>query len=90
MLGRNDATLHPRIIRFDERVLGPIYATKDFKVAASNTVLNGEPNDMLLALNLSPLMHSSDSTEILACELILAREKWLPGLAGHIEKLESE
>lgn len=45
---------------------------------------------MLLALNLSPLVHSDRDAEVLARELILAHEQWLPNFAGCIEKLKSE
>lgn len=89
-LGRNGATPHPRITHFDEKVLGLIYTIKGFEVAASNAALSGELNDVLLALNLSPLVHSDSDAEILAHELILAHEKWLPNFAGCIEKLKSE
>lgn len=43
---------------------------------------------MLLALNLSPLIHSDKDAEILARELILAHEKWLPNFAATVEKLK--
>lgn len=89
-LGRNGATPHPRITHFDEKVLGFIYTIKGFEVAASNAALSGELNDVLLALNLSPLVHSDSDAEILARELIPAHEKWLPNFAGCIEKLKSE
>ncbi|MGL4719029.1 MAG: 6-phospho-beta-glucosidase, partial [Kluyvera intermedia] len=59
-----------------------------FEVAASNAALSGEFNDVLLALNLSPLIHSDKDAEILARELILAHEKWLPNFAATVEKLK--
>ncbi|AMG54541.1 6-phospho-beta-glucosidase [Citrobacter amalonaticus] len=87
-LGRNGATPTPRITHFDEKVLGLIYTIKGFEVAASNAALSGEFNDVLLALNLSPLVHSDHDAEGLARELILAHEKWLPNFAGCIAKLK--
>ncbi|MCU3616187.1 6-phospho-beta-glucosidase, partial [Enterobacter hormaechei subsp. oharae] len=45
-------------------------------------------NDVLLALNLSPLVHSDRDAEKLASEMILAHEKWLPNFAATVEKLK--
>ncbi|MDO7064197.1 hypothetical protein Q5N01_10840, partial [Klebsiella pneumoniae] len=53
------------------------------------TTISGELNDVLLALNLSPLIHSDRDAEQLAREMILAHEKWLPNFAATIEKLKS-
>ncbi len=64
ILGRNGATPHPRITRFDEKVLGLIHTIKGFEVAASNAALSGNFNDVLLALNLSPLVHSDRDAEV--------------------------
>ena len=55
---------------------------------SSNAALSGELNDVLLALNLSPLVHSDRDAEQLATEMILAHEKWLPIFAATIEKLK--
>lgn len=57
-LGRDGAKPTPRITHFDEKVLGLIYTIKGFEVAASQAAISGELNDVLLALNLSPLIHS--------------------------------
>ena len=59
---------------FDEKVLGLIYTIKGFEVAASQAAISGELNDVLLALNLSPLIHSDRDAEQLAREMILAHE----------------
>ncbi len=88
-LGRDGAKPTPRITHFDEKVLGLIYTIKGFEVAASQAAISGELNDVLLALNLSPLIHSDRDAEQLARELILAHEKWLPNFAATIEKLKS-
>lgn len=90
ILGRNGATPHPRITRFDEKVLGLIHTIKGFEVAASNAALSGNFNDVLLALNLSPLVHSDRDAEVTARELILAHEKWLPNFAACIEALKGK
>jgi 6-phospho-beta-glucosidase len=86
-LGRSGAK-PIRITHFDEKVLGLIYTIKGFEVAASQAALSGELNDVLLALNLSPLIHSDRDAEQLAREMILAHEKWLPNFAATIEKLK--
>ena len=70
-------------------VLGLIYTIKGFEVAASQAAFSGELNDVLLALNLSPLIHSDRDAEQLAREMILAHEKWLPNFAATIEKLKA-
>ncbi|AEW73233.1 6-phospho-beta-glucosidase [Enterobacter ludwigii] len=88
ILGRDGARPHPRITHFDDKVMGLIHSIKGFEVAASNAALSGELNDVLLALNLSPLVHSDRDAEQLASEMILAHEKWLPNFAATIEKLK--
>ncbi len=55
-------------------MLGLIHTIKGFEVAASNAALSGNFNDVLLALNLSPLVHSDRDAEVTARELILAHE----------------
>ena len=50
--------------------MGLIHTIKGFEVAASNAALSGELNDVLLALNLSPLVHSDRDAEKLASEMI--------------------
>ncbi|HKS34481.1 MAG TPA: 6-phospho-beta-glucosidase, partial [Enterobacteriaceae bacterium] len=87
ILGSNGATPHPRLTHFDEKVLGLIYTIKGFEIAAAKAALSGELNDVLLALNLSPLIQSDSDAEKLAREMILAHEKWLPNFAEAIEKL---
>ena len=88
ILGREGAKPHPRITHFDDKVMGLIHTIKGFEVAASNAALSGELNDVLLALNLSPLVHSDRDAEKLASEMILAHEKWLPNFAATVEKLK--
>ncbi|UXY11892.1 6-phospho-beta-glucosidase [Kosakonia sp. ML.JS2a] len=90
LLGRDGATPHPRITHFDEKVLGLIYTIKGFEVAASQAALSGKFNDVVLALSLSPLIHSDSDAEVLARELILAHEKWLPNFADCIKTLRDE
>ncbi len=84
LLGKNGATPHPRITHFDEKVLGLIYTIKGFEIAASKAALSGEINDVLLALNLNPLIHSDKDAEKLAHEMILANQQWLPQFAGAV------
>ncbi|EEV6982506.1 6-phospho-beta-glucosidase [Escherichia coli] len=87
-LGRDGATPHPRITHFDDKVMALIHTIKGFEIAASNAALSGEFNDVLLALNLSPLVHSDRDAELLAREMILAHEKWLPNFADCIAELK--
>ena len=69
-------------------MLGLIYTIKGFEVAASEAAISGKLDDVLLALNLSPLIHSDRDAEKLAREMILAHERWLPNFAATIEKLK--
>ncbi|HGM5491722.1 TPA: 6-phospho-beta-glucosidase [Serratia fonticola] len=87
-IGRNGATPLPRLTHFDDNVLGLIYTIKGFEIAASKAALSGELNDVLLALNLSPLIHSDKDAEKLARDLLLAHEKLLPNFAQAIAKLK--
>jgi len=87
-IGRNGATPHPRLTHFDEKVLGLIYTIKGFEIAASEAALSGKLNDVLLALNLSPLIHSDKDAEKLAREMLLAHEALLPNFAETIATLK--
>lgn len=83
-IGRDGATPSPRIKHFDEKVLGLVYTIKGFEIAASEAALSGELNDVLLALNLSPLIHSDKDAEKLARDMLLAHEALLPNFAQTI------
>ncbi|MGY5955658.1 6-phospho-beta-glucosidase [Kosakonia sp. BK9b] len=88
ILGRDGAKPHPRLTHFDEKVQGLIYTIKGFEIAASRAALSGEFNDVLLALSLSPLIHSDSDAQVLAREMLLAHEKWLPYFADCIKALK--
>lgn len=87
-VGRDGAKPSSRITHFDEKVLGLIYTIKGFEIAASEAALSGELNDVLLALNLSPLIHSDKDAEKLARDLLLAHEALLPNFAKAIAALK--
>lgn len=87
-IGRDGATPSERIRHFDEKVLGLVYTIKGFEIAASEAALSGELNDVLLALNLSPLIHSDKDAEKLARDMLLAHEALLPNFAGTIAGLK--
>ena len=87
IVGRDGAKPHPRVTHFDENVMGLIQTIKGFEVAASRAALSGELNDVELALNLSPLIHSDSDAAVLAKEMLLAHEKWLPNFAAAIKAL---
>ncbi|MEO3988920.1 6-phospho-beta-glucosidase [Pseudocitrobacter cyperus] len=88
ILGRDGAKPHPRLTRFDDKVLGLIHTIKAFEIQASNAALSGDINDVELAMNLSPLIGSDKDAEILAREMILAHAEWLPNFAATVEKLK--
>lgn len=90
LIGREGATPHPRVTHFDDKVLGLIHTIKGFEIAASRAALSGEFNDVLLALNLSPLVHSDGDAEVLAREMLLAHEKWLPNFATTLARLKHQ
>ncbi|MGD8106730.1 6-phospho-beta-glucosidase [Pantoea sp. FN0302] len=87
-IGRDGATPTSRIKHFDENVLGLIYTIKSFEVAASRAALSGEFNDVLLALNLNPLIHSDKDAESLARDMLLAHQAYLPEFAQAIAQLK--
>lgn len=87
LLGKNGATPHPRITHFDEKVLGLIYTIKIFEIATANAALSGRMDDVLLALNLNPLVGSDQGAEILAREMLLANQPYLPQFADAINLL---
>ncbi|MFY2735846.1 6-phospho-beta-glucosidase [Pseudocitrobacter faecalis] len=88
ILGRDGAKPHPRLTHFDDKVLGLIHTIKAFEIQASHAALSGDINDVELAMNLSPLIGSDKDAEILAREMILAHEEWLPNFASTVEKLK--
>ncbi|EBG6879043.1 6-phospho-beta-glucosidase [Salmonella enterica] len=87
LLGKNGATPHPRITHFDEKVLGLIYTIKIFEIATANAALSGRMDDVLLALNLNPLVGSDQGAEILAREMLLANQPYSPQFADAINLL---
>lgn len=89
LLGRGGVTPHPRVTHFDEKVLGLIYTIKGFEIAASQAALSGRIDDVLLALNLNPLVDSDRGAEILAREMLLANQDHLPQFACTIASLRS-
>lgn len=90
LLGRNGATPHPRITTFDENVLGLIHTIKGFEIAAAHAALSGKLDDVLLALNLNPLVDSDDDVEMLATELLLAHQRHLPRFADALAALSNK
>lgn len=88
LLGKNGAIPHPRITHFNENVLGLIYTIKGFEIAASKAALSGELNDVLLALNLNPLIHSDKDAEKLAREMLLANRQWLPRFTDTVAEIK--
>ena len=88
ILGQDGAQPTPRITHFDEQVLGLIHTIKSFEIAASHAAISGDFNDVQLALNLNPLIHSDNDAELLAREMLLAHEKWLPNFTETIKGLK--
>jgi 6-phospho-beta-glucosidase len=88
ILGRDGAKPHPRLTHFDDKVLGLIHTIKAFEIQASKAALSGDINDVELAMNLSPLIGSDKDAEMIAREMILAHEEWLPNFAATVEKLK--
>lgn len=84
LLGSSGATPHPRITRFDEKVLGLIHTIKGFEIAAAKAALSGKLDDVLVALNLNPLIGSDRDAAVLARELLLAHKAHLPQFADAI------
>ncbi|ENU1225383.1 6-phospho-beta-glucosidase [Providencia rettgeri] len=90
ILGHDGAKPHPRVKHFDDKVLGLIYTLKNFEVATSKAAVNGQFNDVLLAMNLNPLIHSDNDARLISKELLIAHKKYLPNFAKAIQQLEQE
>ncbi|MTC91830.1 6-phospho-beta-glucosidase [Providencia stuartii] len=89
-LGRNGVTPHERVTQFDEKVLGLIYSIKEFEIAASQAAVSGDFNELLLAMNLNPLVHSDNDARDMAKALLLAHKHYLPNFSKVIKYLEEE
>ena len=75
---------------FDDKVLGLIYTLKNFEIATSQAAVNGQFNDVLLAMNLNPLIHSDNDARLISKELLIAHKKYLPNFAKAIQQIEQE
>ncbi|EKT58260.1 6-phospho-beta-glucosidase [Providencia burhodogranariea] len=89
-LGRNGAIPHSRVTHFDDKVLGLIYTLKGFEIATSRAAINGDFNDVLLAMNLNPLIYSDKDAYLLSKELLIAHKIHLPQFEKAIKQLEQE
>ncbi|QIC16987.1 6-phospho-beta-glucosidase [Providencia vermicola] len=89
-LGRNGITPHKRMTHFDEKVLGLIYTIKEFEIATCEAAISGNFNDILLAMNLNPLVSSDHDARNMAKDLLLAHKEYLPNFAEAIKRLEEE
>lgn len=89
-IGRNGAKPHPRLKHFDEKTLGLIYTIKGFEIATSEAALSGKFNDVLLALNLSPLILSDKDAEKLARDMLLAHQHLLPNFTQAVAALKEQ
>lgn len=87
-VGRDGAKPDPRFSQFDEKVLGLIHGIKAFEIAAANAAVSGSLNDLLVAMNINPLVHSDDDARKVVTELLLAHKKHLPQFAETISELE--
>ncbi|MCY9855102.1 hypothetical protein OTK53_21740, partial [Vibrio mediterranei] len=87
LIGKNGAVPHPMVTTFDNKVLGLIHSIKAFEIAAAQAAISGQFSDVLLALNLNPLIGSDRDAEILAREMILAHAQYLPSFEKTIEIL---
>lgn len=86
-IGRDGAIPHPRLTRFDDKVNGLVHLIKSFEIAASQAAISGNMEDLLLAMNLNPLIHSDNDARLVARELLLAHREHLPNFAAAIDAL---
>lgn len=85
LIGKTGAVPHPRVTTFDNKVLGLIHSIKAFEIASAQAAISGQFSDVLLALNLNPLIGSDKDAEMLAREMIIAHAQYLPAFAKTIE-----
>ncbi|MDR0217516.1 MAG: 6-phospho-beta-glucosidase [Enterobacteriaceae bacterium] len=89
-LGKEGAIPHERLTHFDDKVLGLIHTIKAFEIAASQAAVSGNFNDVLLAMNLNPLVNSDNDARRMTKELLIAHKHHLPNFAEVIKHLEEE
>ncbi|MEY1578521.1 6-phospho-beta-glucosidase [Providencia manganoxydans] len=89
-LGRDGAIPSERITYFDEKVLGLIYAIKEYEIATTHAAINGDFNEILLAMNLNPLINSDNDARQMAKDLLLAHKYYLPNFTEAIKYIEQE
>lgn len=77
-IGKDGAKPVERITTFDEKVLGLIYSIKSFERATIRAALSGNYQDLILAMNLNPLVHSDQDAKKIADELLRAHRQYLP------------
>ncbi|MGR5143267.1 6-phospho-beta-glucosidase [Photobacterium sp. DNB23_23_1] len=68
----------PRIRQFDDKVLGIISALKSYELYTAKASVSGDYHDLILAMNLNPLVHSDVDAKRLVNELLIAHKDNLP------------
>ncbi|MGL6175873.1 MAG: hypothetical protein ACRC1U_02585, partial [Vibrionaceae bacterium] len=86
-IGADGAKPHPRLTQFNPKVTGLIHMIKSFEQAAGEAAISGKMTDLLLAMNLNPLIHSDLDAKTIAQKLLLAHKKHLPQFAKAIDEI---
>ncbi|MNS10912.1 6-phospho-beta-glucosidase [compost metagenome] len=86
-IGKEGVIPHPEITEFDENVLGLISAIKSYEIATSKAALTGNYRDLIVALNMNPLIHSDDDAKMIANDMLLAHQKHLPQFDKAIQNI---
>ncbi|MNH32824.1 6-phospho-beta-glucosidase [compost metagenome] len=77
-IGKNGAKPKANINYFDERVLGIISSIKSYEIATSKAAVTGNYQDLIVAMNVNPLIHSDEVAKAIANDMLLAHEAHLP------------
>ncbi len=77
-IGKDGATPVSRITHFDEKVLGLISSIKSFEIEGAKAAISGDYKQMLLAMNINPLVHSDIDAKVIGDELLEAHKQYLP------------
>lgn len=77
-IGKEGAVPTDRITKFDEKVLGLISSIKSFEVEASKAAISGDYKQLILAMNVNPLIHSDQDAKKLVIEMLKANKEYLP------------
>lgn len=86
-IGKDGAKPKAHLNHFDERVLGIISSIKSYEIATSKAAVTGDYKDLVVAMNVNPLIHSDISAKAIIHDMLLAHKEHLPQFSNVIAEL---